>query len=86
MLTLRCEVDTHVRRTSFYVEFKPDKGKEELAPEVKEVDFDEVFPFEKPPPVAERAWVCDEGLWYEIEIRPWSELEALVAANAKPSA
>ena len=82
MLTLRCEVDTHVRRTSFYVEFKPDKAKEEPAPEVKEVDFDEEFPFEKPAPF-QKGRVLARG-WNEVG--PWSELEALVAANAKPSA
>jgi hypothetical protein len=82
MLTLRCEVNTHVRRTSFYVEFKPDKAKEEPAPKVKEVDFNEEFPFENPLPVPEWVWI--EGSRYEV--RPWSELEALLAANAKPSA
>jgi hypothetical protein len=70
MLTLRCEVDTHVSRTSFYVEFKSDKAKEERAPEVKEVDFDEEFPFEKPAPVRERARDFAKALGYEI--RPWS--------------
>ena len=86
MLTLRSEVDTHVRRTSFYVEFKPDKAKEQPAPEAKDVDFNDEFPFEKPVPVPERGRVLIDGLWYEVENRPWSELEALVAVNAKPSA
>ncbi len=84
ILTLRCEVNTHVRRTSFYVEFKPDKAKEGPTPEVKDVDFNEEFPIENHLPVSEEARVFVEGLWYEV--RPWSELEALLAANAKPSA
>jgi hypothetical protein len=54
MLTLRSEIDTHVRRTSFYVEFKPEeKAKEEPSPEVRDVDFNDKFPFEKPVPVPE---------------------------------
>ena len=50
MLTLRSEVDTHVRRTIFYVEFKPDKAKEQPTPEVKEVDFNDEFPLKSPCP------------------------------------
>jgi len=49
MLTLKCEVDTHVRRTSFYVDFRPDRAKENPAPKVV--------------PVPERARIFVQGLW-----------------------
>jgi len=57
----------HVRRTSFYVEFKPDKTKEEPAPEVKDVDFNDKFPFEKPVPVPERGRVLNR--WVMVRSR-----------------
>ena len=54
-------------------------------PAIKEVDFDDEFPFEKPVP--EKARIFADGLWHEFEIRSWSELKALVAhkqAEARP--
>jgi RNA-directed DNA polymerase len=56
------------------VEFRPDKAKEEPAPEVKEVSFDDEFPFGNPVPVPEGARALASApanraqLWSAIDI------------------